>query len=65
MFDPSINDVLVSLTFFLDRNWSLTKEEIASFWRLKKMEEEELFFLKASYRFSKEDKVYSENHKYI
>ncbi|XP_076883293.1 uncharacterized protein LOC143532019 [Bidens hawaiensis] len=39
-----------------DRNWSLTKEEIASFWRLKKMEEEELFFLKASYRFSKEDK---------
>nr|XP_043618356.1 uncharacterized protein LOC122590091 [Erigeron canadensis] len=36
-------------------NRSLTKEEIAEFWRLKKMEEEELFFLKASYRLSKED----------
>ncbi|KAJ0436637.1 hypothetical protein HanRHA438_Chr16g0739821 [Helianthus annuus] len=39
-----------------ERNRSLTKEEIASFWRLKKMEEEELFFLKASHRLSKEDK---------
>ncbi|KAJ9567486.1 hypothetical protein OSB04_003452 [Centaurea solstitialis] len=38
------------------RNKSLTKEEIAIFWRLKKMEEEELFFLKASSRLSKEDK---------
>ncbi|KAD1469147.1 hypothetical protein R6Q59_029099 [Mikania micrantha] len=39
-----------------ERNRSLTKEEIASFWRLKKIEEEQLFFLKASYRLSKEDK---------
>ncbi|KAI3521971.1 hypothetical protein L1887_11448 [Cichorium endivia] len=38
------------------KNRSLTKEEISAFWRLKKMEEEELFFLKASYRLSKEDK---------
>ncbi|KAL4584299.1 hypothetical protein LXL04_008895 [Taraxacum kok-saghyz] len=38
------------------RNRSLTKEEISAFWRLKKMEEEELFFLKASYRLSKDDK---------
>ncbi|CAH1422265.1 unnamed protein product [Lactuca virosa] len=37
------------------RNRSLTKEDISAFWRLKKMEEEELFFLKASYRLSKED----------
>ncbi|KAL8217662.1 hypothetical protein R6Q57_021035 [Mikania cordata] len=40
-----------------ERNRSLTKEEIASFWRLKKIQEEQLFFLKASYRLSKEDKV--------
>nr|GEU34821.1 hypothetical protein [Tanacetum cinerariifolium] len=39
-----------------ERNKSLTKEEIDAFWRLKKIEEEELFFLKASYRLSKEDK---------
>ncbi|XP_071712606.1 uncharacterized protein [Rutidosis leptorrhynchoides] len=39
------------------RNKSLTKEEIANFWRLKKIEEEELFFLKASYRHSKKDKT--------
>ncbi|KVI06551.1 hypothetical protein Ccrd_015103 [Cynara cardunculus var. scolymus] len=42
--------------FKAERNRSLTKEEIAAFWRLKKIEEEELFFLKASYRLSKEDK---------
>ncbi|PWA78297.1 hypothetical protein CTI12_AA216390 [Artemisia annua] len=41
-----------------ERNRSLTKEEIDAFWRLKKIEEEELFFLKASYRLSKEDKVW-------
>ncbi|KAF5759061.1 hypothetical protein HanXRQr2_Chr16g0736751 [Helianthus annuus] len=40
----------------LERNRSLTKEEIARFWRSKKIKEEELFFLKASYRHSKEDK---------
>ncbi|MFS7966432.1 hypothetical protein Hanom_Chr09g00773661 [Helianthus anomalus] len=39
-----------------ERNRSLTKEEIARFWRSKKIKEEELFFLKASYRHSKEDK---------
>ncbi|KAJ0819546.1 hypothetical protein HanPSC8_Chr16g0697361 [Helianthus annuus] len=40
-----------------DRNRSMTKEEIASFQRSKKMEEEEeRFFLKSSYRLSKEDK---------
>ncbi|KAI3777446.1 hypothetical protein L1987_47246 [Smallanthus sonchifolius] len=39
-----------------ERNRSLTKEEIASFWRSKKIEEEERFFLKASYKLSKEDK---------
>ncbi|KAI7731286.1 hypothetical protein M8C21_002562 [Ambrosia artemisiifolia] len=40
-----------------ERNKSLTKEEIASFWRSKKIKEEELFFLKASHRLSKEDKI--------
>lgn len=51
---------LLSFCFFfwvltVARNRSLTKEDISAFWRLKKIEEEELFFLKASYRLSKED----------
>ena len=57
VFNLFYNFCVFPVEIFLQRNRSLTKEELAEFWRSKKIEENELLFVKASYRPSKEDQV--------
>lgn len=52
---------LILCTFFsvkLERNWSLTKEEIATYWKSKKNKEEVHSVLKKTCTFSDTDQVW-------